>query len=129
MGMRIAAKTGLFMGIGSFDATATGTAYTTPAAFAPRIGSLSYMAWKEAEARIQVDTDAVGVVKIMAGTAELGSLEFSGPKADRVPLDLMDVQGQTPLTFVVELTTVGTGEGTVAGSIDIEQPGAILAGC
>jgi len=127
--MKLAAKTGLFMGSGTFDATAVAAeAYKTPAAFGPTIGPLAYLSYKRAEARIQVDTDASGTVKVMAGTTELGSVNFAGNLATALEIDLNLVQGQTRLAYVVDVTTAGTGTGTVSGAVDIEQPG-IMDGC
>ena len=128
--MRLAAKTGLWMGRGSFDASAAATdVFSTPTGFAPVLGSLSYMIYKEAKARIQVTTDAEGVVRVMANGTELERLTFSGNTMAAIPLDLTDVQGQTALKFEVDITVAGTGTGTVEGSIDIDQPGAVLVGC
>ncbi|RUT74702.1 hypothetical protein EHM94_05775 [Marinobacter sp. NP-6] len=128
--MRVAAKTGLTMGTGSFDAAvAANDAYTTPSGFAPKMGALAYLIYKEAEARILVNTDAEGVVRVMANGVELGRLNFSGVTAGRVALDLADVQGQTGLKFVVDVNVVGTGNGTVEGAIDIDQPAVALTSC
>lgn len=127
--MKLAAKTGLFMGSGSFDAaTLAAEAYKTPAGFGPNIGPLAYLSYKRAEARIQVDTDAAGTVKVMAGTTELGAVNFNGSLATALEIDLNLVQGQTRLAYVVDVTTAGTGTGSITGAVDIEQPG-IMDGC
>ena len=128
--MRVAAKTGLFMGTGSFDASATANdAYSTPSTFAPKLGALAYLIYKEAEARILVNTDAQGVVRVMANGAELGRLNFTGTTAGRVALDLADIQGQTALKFVVDVDVAGTGTGSVEGAIDVDQPAVALSSC
>jgi hypothetical protein len=42
---------------------------------------------------------------------------------------LTDVQGQTRLQFVVDVTVAGTGTGEVHGSIDVDQPAIAMTGC
>lgn len=125
----MAAKTGLTFPMGTFDASAAGVEkYKTPNGVGPKIGTLSYLAMKEAEFRVVVGSDSSGVVRLKADSELLGEFQFVGDSAGSVVVDLASVQGQTRLEMSVEVTTAGSGTGNVQGFVDIDQP-PVINGC
>lgn len=127
--MKFASRAGMPFFKGTFDAsTVANDAYKTPAGLGPKLGSLSWLPYKEAEVRVQVTTDAVGTVRVMAGDTVLASAPFNGNLATALEVDLAVVQGQTRLELAIDVETAGTGTGTVEAILDVDQP-AIMSGC
>jgi len=111
-----------FDGSTDFSMTAAAVVFTTPAAFAHKLGVLQAIQYKTAVFKAAANTDGTVTVRLKEGVNTLATLTLAGETASSIDIDLGGISGAAALTVEVEVTAVGTGTGKVNSFLDIEQP-------
>jgi hypothetical protein len=138
--MKISAKNQIMLEpSANVDLATEGVNYTTPDAWAVRLGRTAL--WNEKEAYFkfklqlnQASSAGVAVVKLTAGTNVISetTLDLTDSEAfnSRVYVDLAGIEGQTLIKASVEVTTAGQAStsGVLDCVLEIESP-LILSGC
>ena len=111
-----------FQGAQGFDAATTGVKFTTPNAFAHKFGVLQAIQYKRATAKVFNQSDATVSVTFKHGAVELATFAMAANASSIQEIDLGGISGAANITMAVEVTTAGTGTGSVFAFIDVEQP-------